>query len=84
MDYDQDKVEEFVLALLGVFEFDRGKVWKRYDFAVMDSLYSKGLNSNPKGRQESVFLSAEGFARAKELAAIYFGRPIDEGSGEAK
>ena len=43
MRYDMVKVEEAVLALLGVFEFDNGRVWKRYDFATMDGLHEKGL-----------------------------------------
>lgn len=34
--YDEKKVAEMVLALLGVFEFENGRVWKRIDFAVMD------------------------------------------------
>ena len=29
MRYDMVKVEELVLALLGVFEFENGRVWKR-------------------------------------------------------
>jgi len=35
MKYDMVKVEEMLLALLGVFEFENGRVWKRYDFATM-------------------------------------------------
>ena len=38
MKYDTAKVEEIVLALLGVFEFEKGRVWKRFDFDVMDSM----------------------------------------------
>jgi hypothetical protein len=40
MTYDTTKVEEAVLGLLGVFEFENGRVWKRFDFDVMDSLLS--------------------------------------------
>jgi hypothetical protein len=43
MRYDEAKVEETVLALLGVFEFDEGRVWKRIDFGVMDSGRHFGL-----------------------------------------
>jgi hypothetical protein len=73
MSYDQDKIEETVLALLGAFEFDQGRVWKRYDFAVMDALHAKGLIDNPRNRNESVRLTDEGIARAKALARRYFG-----------
>lgn len=36
--HDSGKVEEAVLALLGAFAFDNGRVWKRFDFDVMQSL----------------------------------------------
>ena len=73
MNYDKDKIEESVLALLGVFEFDNGRVWKRYDFDVMDTLHARGLIADPRGRSESVHLTAEGMARAKALARQHFG-----------
>jgi hypothetical protein len=72
MNYDRDKIEESILALLGVFEFDNGRVWKRYDFAVMDALHAKGLITDPRSRNESVFLTEDGIARAKALASRYF------------
>jgi hypothetical protein len=57
MEYDKAKIEEALLALLGVFEFENGRVWKRYDFATMDALHAKGLISEPRSRQESVDLT---------------------------
>ena len=53
MKYDMVKVEEALLALLGVFEFENGRVWKRYDFATMDRLHAKGLITEPRVKQES-------------------------------
>ncbi|MDN3923213.1 DUF6429 family protein [Roseateles violae] len=73
MEYAELKVQETVLALLGVFEFDGGRAWKRYDFAVMEALHSQGLISDPHGRAESVRLTDEGMSRAKALAAELFG-----------
>lgn len=73
MEYDKAKIEEALLALLGVFEFENGRVWKRYDFATMDALHAKGLISEPRGRQESVDLTDEGMRLAKELAVKHFG-----------
>ena len=35
---DDAKIEEAVLALMGAFEFDKGRVWKSYDFGVMNAL----------------------------------------------
>lgn len=61
-----------VLALLGVFEFDNGRVWKRLDFSVMESLAEQGLISDPRGRAESVHLTPEGLAKAKALAQQLF------------
>jgi hypothetical protein len=57
---DQKKIEEAVLALLGAFEFDNGRAWKRFDFGVMDALAEQGLISDPRGRAESVYLTPEG------------------------
>jgi hypothetical protein len=71
--YDESKIEEAVLALLGALEFENGGAWKRYDFAVMDSLHAKGLITGPRDRAESVYLTEEGMRRAKELAARLFG-----------
>jgi hypothetical protein len=73
MEYDKAKIEEALLALLGVFEFENGRVWKRYDFDTMDALHAQGLITQPRGRQESVHLTDEGMRLAKELAHKHFG-----------
>ena len=73
MQYDEAKVEDAVLALLGVFEFEKGRVWKRIDFGVMDALHAKGYITEPRGRQESVYLTEEGMVKAKGLAELLFG-----------
>jgi hypothetical protein len=73
MEYDSAKIEQAVLALLGATEFENGRVWKRYDFAVMEALHEKGFISDPHGRAESVYLTAEGITRAKQLASALFG-----------
>ena len=76
MEYDPAKIEETVLALLGAFEFEQGRVWKRFDFDVMDSLHEKGYITTPRNRSESVYLTDDGLRAAKSLAARYFGRPV--------
>ncbi|MEY8689516.1 MAG: DUF6429 family protein [Leptothrix sp. (in: b-proteobacteria)] len=73
MPYNQQKIEDTVLALLGAFEFENGRVWKRLDFSVMDALAERGMITNPRGRAESVYLTPEGLAKAKELAQKMFG-----------
>ncbi len=72
MKYDDQKISEVVLALLGVFEFENGRVWKRIEFSVMDKLFEKGYISDPKGKSESVYLTEQGLQLAKELAKKYF------------
>ena len=74
MKYDDAKVEDAVLALLGVFEFENGRAWKRFDFDVMEALFAKGLISDPRGRQESVHLTEAGLLKAKSLAQWMFGQ----------
>lgn len=74
MECDAQKVEEMVLALLGVFEFEDGRVWKRYDFDMMEALHAKGYITAPRGRTESIHLKEEGLRLAKLLAASHFGR----------
>lgn len=70
--YNPQKIEDAVLALLGVFEFDHGRVWKRLEFSVMESLAEQGWISDPRGRAESVHLTPEGLAKAKALAQQLF------------
>lgn len=82
MRYDEAKVEDTVLAMLGVFEFEEGCVWKRIDFGVMDALHAKGYITDPRGHRESVYLTAEGMAAAKRLAGSHFGL-VEEAKAKA-
>lgn len=72
MAYSDQKVEDAVLALLGYFATKEGQTWKRYEFSVMESLHEKGFISDPRGRQESVFLTQEGLKLAQNLAKQLF------------
>ena len=72
MKYDDQEISEVVIALLGVFEFENGRAWKRIEFNVMDELFKKGYISDPKGKSESVYLTEEGLQLAKELAKKHF------------
>lgn len=63
-----------MLALLGANEFENGRVWKRIDFATMDRLHAKGYITDPHGKQESVYLTEQGLALAKTLAAKHFAK----------
>lgn len=70
--FDDSKIEDAMLALLSVFEFDNGRVWKRYDFTMMEALFNKGFITNPRGRTESIYLTPEGKERGKALAEKLF------------
>jgi len=74
MAYGEAKIEEVVLALLGATEFENGRVWKRIDFAIVDRLHAKGYITNPQGKQESVYLTEQGLALPKTLAAKHFAK----------
>jgi len=73
MEYDEAKLQAMVLAVLGVFEFENGRVWKRYAFSVMEALHEQGWISDPHGKHESVYLTEAGLLKAKALAAKHFG-----------
>ena len=73
MPYDDTKIEDTALALLGAFEFDNGRAWKRFDFDVMEALFAKGMINDPRGKQASVYLTEAGLVRARSLAQSMFG-----------
>jgi hypothetical protein len=60
MDYDQDKVDEMVLALLWLTPAGDGRAWKGHDWDALDRLHAKGYISDPKSKAKSVVLSEEG------------------------
>jgi hypothetical protein len=76
MQYDEDKVDEMILALLYLTLFeDRGiiRAWKGFDWDSMDRLYEKGFIDNPKSKARSVVMTEEGQRRAEELFKRHFG-----------
>jgi hypothetical protein len=77
MDYDKDKVDEAVLALLYLTMFgDKygARAWKGHDWDALDRLYEKGFIGDPKGKAKSVILTEEGVAKAEELFCKLFGK----------
>lgn len=75
MKYDQEKVDDTVLALLLLTLHDNGRAWKGHDWDVLDRLHEKGMILNPVGKAKSVVLTEEGEKRCKELFAKFFGLP---------
>ena len=72
MEFDTDKIDEDVLALLYLTAFREKKdwpwrTWKSHDWEVMNRLCEKGYIFDPKSKAKSVTLSDEGYAKAKQL-----------------
>jgi hypothetical protein len=72
MEYDQDKVDEMVLALLYLTLHDGGRAWKGHDWEAMNRLHQKGMISDPVGKAKSVMLTEDGEKRSEELFRKYF------------
>jgi hypothetical protein len=73
MDYDENKVDEVVLALMYLTLHDEVRAWKGFDFRVLERLHEKGFILNPKSKARSVVLTEEGLARSQELFEKRFG-----------
>jgi hypothetical protein len=76
MEYDKDKVDEMVLALLFLTSFrDKysTRAWKSMDWDAMDRLHEKGYIGDPKSKAKSVVLTEEGEKLAEELFVRHFG-----------
>ena len=61
MEYDQDKVDEMVLALLSLTMFEEDpygvRAWKGHDWVAMDRLPAKGHISDSKTKAKSVMVT---------------------------
>ena len=75
-DYDRDKVDEVVLALMYLTLHDTQRAWKGFDFDTLDRLYEKGLIADPKNKAKSVWLTQKGLEQSEQLFEQYFGRSI--------
>ena len=76
MEYDKDKVDEMILALLYLTTFKDGiafRAWKGLDWDSLDRLHEKGYISNPRGKAKSVALSEAGAKLSGELFKKHFG-----------
>jgi hypothetical protein len=77
MDYDTEKVDDAVLALLHLTSWEEDSIsraWKGHDWEALERLHRKGLIANPRSKAKSVVLTDEGAARARELFERLFGR----------
>ena len=68
MEYDKDKVDEMVLALLFLTTHDQGtRAWKGMDWDAMNRLHDKGYIGNPKTKAKSVTLTEQVERLSEEL-----------------
>jgi hypothetical protein len=61
MDYDKDKVDEIVLALLFLTLHGGGRAWKGHDWDALGRLHEKGMIGDPVGKAKSVLLTEEAY-----------------------
>lgn len=79
MDYDEDKVDDAVLALLYLTMHKDGplnRAWKGNYWAAMDRLHQKGYIGDPNRKIKSVVVTEEGRARAEELFRKLFAKAV--------
>ena len=76
MNYDKDKVDDAVLALLFLTIHDsHGRAWKGHDWDALGRLHAKGMLLDPVGKAKSVILTEAGEKRCEELFRSRFGVP---------
>lgn len=73
-EFDDDKIDEAVLALLFLGLHNEFRAWKGFDWDAMDRLYEKGFITNPKGKAKSVVFTEEGLAESERLLWKMFGK----------
>ena len=74
MEYDEEKVDEFTLALLYLSLGDDGRAWKGHDWDTLDRLCEKGLIASPKNKNKSVALTEQGMRECERLFRKHFGK----------
>jgi len=72
--FDRDKVDEIVLALMYLTLHDSYRAWKGFDWETLDRLHEKGWIENPISKAKSVVLTEEGLTKSVSLFQHYFVR----------
>ena len=76
MEYDEDKVDEMVLALLYLTSSQDAyatRAWKGLDWRALDRLYKKGYISDPTAKSATLTLTEGGAALSEALFFKHFG-----------
>jgi len=75
MEYDQEKVDQMVLALLHLTSTTDQygtRAWKGLDWGALDRLHKKGYISDPQSKMPTLVLSEEGARLSKALFEEHF------------
>ena len=75
MELDTDKIDQAVLALLSLGRHEVYRVWKSFDWEVMNRLHAKGYITDPVSKARSVLLTEEGTRESERLLRELFERP---------
>ncbi len=77
MEFDKEKVDDTVLALLSLTLHEQtdygGRAWKGHDWDTLNRLYEKGYIADPRNKAKSVILTPEGIEKSRELFVKLFG-----------
>lgn len=74
VDFDADKIDDAVLALLLLGLHADARVWKGHDWTALDHLFQKGYITDPARKAKSVMLTDLGLAEAQRLFKELFAR----------
>ncbi len=76
MQYNTDKVDDAVLALLTLTAHQEdefgARAWKGQDWDALNRLHEKGFLGNPVSKAKSVVMTSEGLAKGRALFETLF------------
>jgi hypothetical protein len=77
MEYDKEKVDEMILALMHLTSSSDQfgtRAWKAFDWQAMDRLFKKGYISDPHEKSPSLTFSKAGAELSRQLFEKHFGK----------
>jgi hypothetical protein len=74
VEFDADKIDDAVLALLLLGLHANARVWKGHDWTALDHLFEKGYITDPRRQAKSVMLTELCLSEAQRLFKELFAR----------
>ena len=74
LEWNEELIDDAVLALLILGLHDGNRVWKSFDWDALRRLHERGLISDPVCKAKSVTLSDEGLQKVRELRNALFSK----------